>query len=105
MTDAPKPKSKGGRPKKPPTPPVLGVALRQADGCTVNVVLAGLVVSGKKWEPQAGAELLAEMLLDVLRGRVRLGAAPAPIADYGDSGHEDPPSPELALAPGENGNH
>lgn len=122
-----KPKSKGGRPKKPPTPPVLGIASRRGDGYELTVVLGGLVVLGKKWEPQAGAELLADMLEDGMRrlaaarpaapsetavqdpelaNRATNGDAAGGIAEGGDG---IPPaaeaSAELAIGPGSNGHH
>lgn len=59
-----KPKSKGGRPKKPPTPPVLGIATRKGVGYELTLVLGGMTVNGKKFDPQTGAELLAEMLAE-----------------------------------------
>ncbi len=96
MPNEPKPKSKGGRPKKPPTPPVLGIASRRGEGYELTIVLGGLVVLGKKWEPQAGAELLADMLEDGMR---RLAAArPAAPAEMAE---EDPPALEVAMAPGQ----
>ncbi len=63
MTDAPKPngKKKGGRPKSPPPPPLLGIAERQGPNYKLVIVLAGLKVNGKKYDPQVGAEHLAEM--------------------------------------------
>lgn len=67
MTDKPTPKNKGGRPKKPPAPPMLGIADRAGDGYKFTVVLGGLVVNGKKYDPQIGANLLAGMLEDGMR--------------------------------------
>lgn len=115
--DKPTPKSKGGRPKKPPTPPVLGVALREGTGYRVNVILAGLVVNGKKFDPQIGADMIADMLAEwMAKIAARRPAAPTetavqdpdmaiPATNGDAAGGEAEASPELAITPGENGHH
>ncbi len=111
--DKPTPKNKGGRPKKPPTPPVLGVALRQGAGYTVNVILGGLVVNGKKFDPQTGADLIADMLAEWM-AKIAAPKAPEPAEvdtakadslEWSSHPAEDLPALELATEPGTNGNH
>jgi hypothetical protein len=96
---------------------VLGIASRRGEGYELTVVLGGLVVLGKKWEPQAGAELLADMLEDGMRRLATArpaaptekavedlpAAAPATNGDAAWGIAEA--SPELAIAPGSNGHH
>ena len=123
MMDTPKPKNKGGRPKKPPTPPMLGIAERSGTGFKLTLVLGGLVVNGKKFDPQTGAELLADMLAEWMAKTAPRPAAPAeaampPAADsleWSSQGAspdlaslanpEDLPALEVAMAPGSNGSH
>ena len=119
-TDTSKPKSKGGRPRNPPPAPAQGIAERSGAGWKFTIVLGGLRVNGKRFDPQAGAELLAGMLEDGMRRIQRsepstekaledLEAADAatngdghvPIAESGDV----ITSPSPAMTPGENGHH
>lgn len=60
-------KKKGGRPKAPPAPPALGIAERTGPGYKLVIVLAGLKVNGKKYDPQTGAENLADMFVYCMR--------------------------------------
>jgi hypothetical protein len=43
---------------------MLGIADRSGDGYKLTVVLGGLVVNGKKFDPQTGADLIADMLAE-----------------------------------------
>jgi len=91
------PKKKAGR---PPAPVMLGIARRDGDGYKLTVALAGLLVNGRKFDPQAGAELVADMLEDGMRRlKAMQPAAPA------ETAVEDLPALETAIAPGENGSH
>jgi hypothetical protein len=81
MSSEPKHKGGAGRPRNPPPPPALGMAERSGDGWKFTIVLGGLKVNGKKFDPQAGAELLAGMLEDGMKRIQR-----------------SEPSPEKALA-------
>jgi len=129
MTDKAIPKKKTGRPKAPPAPPALGIAERRGDGWKFTIVLGGLVVNGKKWEPQMAAELLAGMLEDGMKRIARPAASQEPspepasaaaIAESSEPDHTattgdgDVPTaesgdaratPEPAIEPGENGHH
>jgi hypothetical protein len=121
-----KPKNKGGRPKAPPTPPALGIADRKGEGWQFTIVLGGLKVNGKRYDPQIGADILAGMLEDGMKRiapAARSGASPeraledleaADSAVNGDAAGEEIQSsepaapPEPAMAPGEdaaNGSH
>jgi len=60
-------KKKAGRPKKGPTPPMLGIAERSGQGYRIVIALGGLVVNGKKFDPQVGADNLADMFVYCMR--------------------------------------
>jgi len=113
MATEPKPKSKGGRPRNPPPAPAQGIAERSGAGWKFIIVLGGLKVNGKRFDPQAGAELLAGMLEDGMR-RITPAAshgtspekalADLEAADAATGGNGAAPS-EPAMAPGENGHN
>jgi hypothetical protein len=67
MATEPVTKKKVAHHKAPPAPPALGIAERSGDGWKFTIVLGGLKVNKKKFEPQAGAELLAGMLEDGMK--------------------------------------
>lgn len=111
--ETPNAKKKAGRPKKQPAPPALGIAERSGPWGKCVIVLGGLVVNGKRYDPQAGADILAMMLED---GMKRIAPAPSPdpamaaaIAEMGDEGlvieADGIASPEPASAAEPNGNH
>jgi len=112
MADKAAPKNKGGRPRNPPPAPALGIAERSGAGWKFTIVLGGLKVNGKRFDPQAGAELLAGMLEDGMR-RITPAAsqgtspekalADLEAADAATGGNDLPPEP--AMAPVENGHN
>jgi hypothetical protein len=108
------------------------MAERSGDGWKFTIVLGGLKVNGKRFDPQAGAELLAGMLEDGMKritpaasqgtspGKALVDLAAADAATFGDGDHHatnddaaggtdessDAAAPlEPAMAPGENGRH
>jgi hypothetical protein len=125
MTDAnatPNGKKKAGRPKAPPPAPALGIAERKGDGYGIVIVLGGMRVNGKKYDPQEAAENLADMFVYCMRVKdadpaekmvaeadaERLPSPETPMADLpaaapATSGAAA--SSEPAVAPGENGSH
>jgi len=105
-------KKKSHHAKTPPTPPALGIAERSGAGWKFTIVLGGLKVNGKRFDPQAGAELLAGMLEDGMR-RITPAAsqgtspekalADLEAADAATGGNHAPSEP--AIAPGQNGHN
>ena len=104
MADKAAPKNKGGRPRNPPPAPAQGIAERSGNGYKIVVVLGGLKVNGKRWEPQAGADLVADMLEDGMQ-RITRAAAPATSPEAARQDLPAPQAPTEDPAPGENGHN
>jgi len=96
--------NKGGRPRNPPPAPAQGIAERSGAGWKFTIVLGGLKVNGKRFDPQAGAELLAGMLEDGMQ-RITRAAAPATSPEAASQDLPAPQAPTEDPAPGENGHN